>query len=42
MYDIKHSYGLFIAFIITLVLISGCVGTEINEDTVAEVNINWK
>ncbi|NPE27769.1 redoxin family protein [Methanococcoides sp. SA1] len=42
MYDIKHTYGLFIAFIITLVLISGCVGTETNEDTAPEEIIDWK
>lgn len=42
MYDIKHSYGLFITFIITLVLISGCIGTETNEDTGPEEVIDWK
>ncbi|MDA0524297.1 TlpA family protein disulfide reductase [Methanococcoides alaskense] len=42
MYDIKHSYGLFIALIITLVLISGCIGTETDEGTEPEEVIDWK
>lgn len=42
MYDTRHTYGLFVAFIITLVLISGCVGSETNEGTGTEEVIDWK
>ncbi|MCM1987261.1 TlpA family protein disulfide reductase [Methanococcoides seepicolus] len=42
MYDIKHSYSLFIAFIITLVLISGCISSETNEGTEPDEVIDWK
>jgi thiol-disulfide isomerase/thioredoxin len=42
MYNVKHTYGLFIAFIITLVLISGCIGTENNDGTGPEEIIDWK